>query len=169
MRKLIALLLALSLSGCADASFSEEQVKSVINSSYERFESVGVTEELTNSEGDWVMIYDPSRKDYQAAWFNDADHKSELIFEADYFSIYVAHLMLQDQELSITELPEGFKISSKHWAPIRFTVKNGLLVGASSNSNSPWKSEFSYRVSEENRKRLISLERELQESQALTS
>ncbi len=41
MRKLIALLLALSLSGCADASFFEEQAKSVINSSYERFESVG--------------------------------------------------------------------------------------------------------------------------------
>lgn len=169
MRKFIAVLLTLSLSGCADASFSEEQAKSVIKASYERFETVGVTEELTNPEGDWVMIYDPSRRDYQAAWFNEADNKSELIFEADYFSIYVAHLMLQDQEIAITELPEGFKISSKNWAPIRFTVRNGLLVAAASDSHSSWRSQISYRVSEENRKRLILLERELQQSQSLTS
>lgn len=169
MRRLLALVLVLGLSGCAPATFSQEHARSVIESSYERFESVGVTEELSNSEGDWVMIYDPSRKDYRAAWFNEVDHESELIFEADYFSIYVAHMMLQDQELSITEVPDGFKISSKNWAPIRFRVENGLLVAASSDSHSAWSSKFSYRVSEENRKRLISLERELEDSGALTS
>lgn len=169
MRKLLATLLALILAGCSPTPFSEEQAKSAVINSYEMFESIGVTEELSNTEGDWVMVYDPSRSDYRAAWFNEVDHKSELIFEADYFSIYVAHLMLSDQELSITELPDGFKMSSKNWAPIRFRVENGLLVAAESDSHSPWKSKFSYQVSEENRKRLIALERELQDSQSLSS
>ena len=169
MRKLLAMLFALSLAGCSPAPFFEEQAKSAVINSYERFESVGVTEELSNSEGDWVMVYDPSRSDYRAAWFNEVDHKSELIFEADYFAIYVAHQMLSDQDLSIQELPNGFRISSKNWAPIRFTVENGLLVAAESDSHSPWSSKFRYQVSEENRKRLISLERELQDSQTLTS
>ena len=150
-------------------TISEEQAKSAVINSYEMFESIGVTEELSNTEGDWVMVYDPSRSDYRAAWFNEVDHKSELIFEADYFAVYVAHLMLSDQELSITELPDGFKMSSKNWAPIRFRVENGLLVAAESDSHSPWKSKFSYQVSEENRKRLIALERELQDSQSLSS
>lgn len=169
MRKLLVALLTLSLAGCSPAPFSEEQAKSAVINSYERFESVGVTEELSNSEGDWVMVYDPSRSDYRAAWFNEVDHKSELIFEADYFAIYVAHQMLSDQDLSIKELPNGFRISSRNWAPIRFTVENGLLVAAESDSHSPWSSKFRYQVSEENRKRLISLELELQDSQSLTS
>jgi outer membrane lipoprotein-sorting protein len=170
MRRFIALCLALSLSGCAQPlELNSDTAREIILDSYQEFETKGLTEELTNSEGDWVMVYDPSRPEYQAAWFSESTTQSELIMESDYFSVYVAYIMLDDRELEIEVAGDQILISSKNWSPMKLTIRNGLIVGASSNSHSPWSSVIRYQVSGENREKLKTLESELVQSDGLTS
>lgn len=170
MRRFIALFLALSLSGCAQPlELTSESAREIILNSYQAFETKGLTEELTNSEGDWLMVYDPSRPDYQAAWFSQSTTQSELIMESDYFSVYVAYIMLDDRELELNVVGNQIFISSKNWSPMKLTVNDGLIVAASSNSHSPWSSVIRYQVSRENREKLKTLENKLVQSDGLTS
>lgn len=158
---LMAISVAL-LTGCTAPSVSiEEQAREIVLDSYERFESDGATETLSNTEGTWDLLFDPSREDYQAAWFNRDTGESELIFETDYFSVFVAYLMLSDRELEISVLEDGFRMQSENWAEIDFVVENNLIVGASSEAFEPWSSKIIYAVDPKLREQLVDLEREL--------
>jgi hypothetical protein len=149
------LVLAALLVGCAPVTNSSEP-KDAIIASYELFEDQGVTESITNEEGSWVLVFDPSL-DHPSAWFEKATGESELIVESDYFSVFVAYQMLSDRDFEITKTQDGFSAESSRYSRIDFVVKDGLIVGAGSDEFEPWTSTISYQVSEENRSNLIKL------------
>lgn len=158
--KWFGILLVLVLAGCGAAEPSIDESKKIVLDSYQLFEERGVTEELKNQEGDWTLVFDPSLSEYQAAWFN-SQGEGELIFETDYFSVFVAYLMLSDRGLETQMTTTGFSMKSENWAQIDFVVQNGLIVGASSKEFEPWTSKISYRVSRDSRDKIAELEKEL--------
>jgi hypothetical protein len=158
--KWFGILLVLLLAGCTAAQPSIDESKKIVLDSYQLFEERGVTEELSNEEGDWTLVFDPSLSDYQAAWF-DVKGEGELIFETDYFSVFVAYLMLSDRGLETQMTTTGFSMKSENWAQIDFVVQNGLIVGASSEEFEPWSSKISYLVSKDSREKIAELEKKV--------
>jgi len=74
------ILAVLLLAGCGATDSSAQDPKTIVLDSYQKFEEQGVTETLTNQEGVWTLVFDPTRPDYQAGWFDESG-KGELIFE----------------------------------------------------------------------------------------
>jgi hypothetical protein len=153
----LGIAIVLALSGCASPDYRD-----VILDSYETFEEQGVTERLTNEEGDWVIVFDPSRAEHQSAWFDLEDNSAELITEADYFSVYLAYLMMNDRGLKVTNLDTGFALESKNWPLVEFEVERGLIIRARAEDTTKWQAEIRYGVEKQYGERLRKLEREAQ-------
>lgn len=112
------------------AVLSEAEAYEVVGRSYLLFEEKGMTERVSADGEEFVLLFDPEQPDYQAAWFNLDTGESELIFETDYFTLFVAYLMLDVPGHEIELVQDGFVLRAPEWNPIEYIVKDGLLTGA---------------------------------------
>lgn len=142
---------------------TETSVLEVIERSYLRFEAEGMTERVESDGESFVLLFDPKQPDYQAAWFNLDTGESELIFETDYFTLFVAYLMLDVPGHEIELVPGGFVLSAPEWNPIEYTVKGGLLTGAKG-VEFDWDATFEYGVHQELVPKLEALAQQLIDS-----
>jgi hypothetical protein len=124
---------------------TEAEVYEVVERSYLLFEERGMTERVISEGEEFVLLFDPEQPDYQAAWFNLDTGESELIFETDYFTLFVAYLMLDVPGHEIEIVPGGFVLSAPEWNPIEYTVKDGYLTGAKG-VEFDWVATFDYSV-----------------------
>jgi hypothetical protein len=135
-----------------------ERVREIVFASYEKFEAEGMTETVI-SDGETIkLINDPTQPDYMAAWFNLTTGERELIFETDYFSIFIAYLQLEQDDLVITELEGGFRLEDSLYGSSDYFYEDGLIVrGAFAEVTQT----FEYSVDPELRKGLEELAEEL--------
>ena len=124
---------------------TETEVYEVVERSYLLFEEHGMTERVVSDGEEFVLLFHPEQPDYQAAWFNLDTGESELIFETDYFTLFVAYLMLDVPGHEIELVPGGFVLSAPEWNPIEYTVKDGYLAGAHG-VEFDWVATFDYSV-----------------------
>jgi hypothetical protein len=141
----------------------EAEVYEVVERSYLLFEERGMTERVISEGEEFVLLFDPEQPDYQAAWFNLDTGERELIFETDYFTLFVAYLMLDVPGHEIEIAPGGFVLSAPEWNPIEYSVKDGLLTGAKG-VEFDWDATFDYSVDSELVVGLEALAAELLES-----
>ena len=125
--------------------WGESEVLEVVERSYLLFEEVGMTERVVSDGEEFVLLFDPQQPDYQAAWFNLDTGESELIFETDYFTLFVAYLMVDVPGHEIEIVSGGFVLSAPEWNPIEYIVKDGLLTGAKG-VEFDWVASFDYSV-----------------------
>ena len=124
---------------------TEAEVYEVVEKSYLLFEEKGMTERVLSEGEEFALLFDPEQPDYQAAWFNLDTGESELIFETDYFTLFVAYLMVDVPGHEIEIFPGGFVLSAPEWNPIEYTVKDGYLTGAQG-VEFDWVATFDYSV-----------------------
>ncbi len=128
--------------------------------SYDEFEAKGMTETVVSDGETWKLVMDPEQPDYQAALFNLDTGDRELVFETDYFTLFVGYLML-DSPSSMVEITDaGFIASADDFNPIEYFVEDGLVVGAKG-VDFDWTAEFKYRVDPELQEGLLELTAEL--------
>ena len=141
-------------------ALTEELARQIMLSSYEEFEAKGMTETVVSDGETWKLVMDPEQPDYQAALFNLDTGDRELVFQTDYFTLFVGYLMLEspDSEIEITQ--GGFVASAADYNPIEYFVKDGLVVGARG-VDFDWNAEFEYSVDAELREGLLELTEEL--------
>lgn len=142
---------------------TEALVYQVVERSYLLFEERGMTETVVSDGEEFVLLFDPEQPDYQAAWFNLDTGESELIFETDYFTLFVAYLMLDVPGHEIELVPGGFVLSAPEWNPIEYIVKDGLLTGAQG-VEFDWVATFEYGVHQELVPKLEALAQQLIDS-----
>ena len=142
---------------------TEELAREIMLASYEEFEVKGMTETVASDGETWMLVMDPEQPDYQAALFNLDTGDRELVFETDYFTLFVGYLMLESpgSEVEITE--DGFIASADDFNPIEYFAKDGLVVGARG-VDFDWTAEFEYSVDPVLREGLMELAEELLQS-----
>lgn len=178
--KLVALLVALTtLSGCAGEAtqqssaasseaatpelLTEDRVREIIQASYEKFEEVGLTETVVSEGETWKLLYDPSQPYYKAGLFNQDTGANELVFETDYFTHFLAYLMMQTSGFEITGQEGSFVVIADGFSPLEYQVVDGLIVSASG-IGFDWEASFEYRVDQDLQKELVVMADELVES-----
>ena len=146
-----------------ELELTEELAREIMLASYEEFEVKGMTETVASDGETWMLVMDPEQPDYQAALFNLDTGDRELVFETDYFTLFVGYLMLESpgSEVEITE--DGFIASADDFNPIEYFVKDGLVVGARG-VDFNWTAEFEYSVDTVLREGLMELAEELLQS-----
>ena len=147
----------------AGEELAESSVLEIIERSYLRFEEQGMTERVLSGGESFVLLFDPKQPDYQAAWFNLDTGERELIFETDYFTLFVAYLMVDAPGFEIETVEGGFVLSAPDWTPISYQVSEGYLVGARG-VEQDWVATFEYSVDQEFLPELEALAKELIES-----
>jgi hypothetical protein len=140
-------------------ALTEELARDIMLASYE-FEVRGMTETVVSDGETWMLVMDPEQPDYQAALFNLDTGYRELVFETDYFTLFVGYLMLESPGSEIEITDEGFIASAADYNPIEYVVKDGLVVGAQG-VDFDWSAEFEYSVNPELREGLLELTEEL--------
>ena len=141
-------------------ALTEELAREIMLASYEEFEVRGMTETVVSDGETWMLVMDPEQPDYQAALFNLDTGYRELVFETDYFTLFVGYLMLESPGSEIEITDEGFIASAADYNPIEYVVKDGLVVGAQG-VDFDWSAEFEYSVNQELREGLLELTEEL--------
>ena len=141
-------------------ALTEELAREIMLASYEEFEVRGMTETVVSDGETWMLVMDPEQPDYQAALFNLDTGYRELVFETDYFTLFVGYLMLESPGSEIEITDEGFIASAADYNPIEYVVKDGLVVGAQG-VDFDWSAEFEYSVNPELREGLLELTEEL--------
>jgi hypothetical protein len=141
-------------------ALTEELAREIMLASYEEFEVKGMTETVVSDGETWMLVMDPEQPDYQAALFNLDTGYRELVFETDYFTLFVGYLMLESPGSEIEITDEGFIASAADYNPIEYIVKDGLVVGAQG-VDFDWSAEFEYSVNPELREGLLELTEEL--------
>lgn len=144
----------------AEPELTEELAREIMLASYEAFESKGMTETTISDGETWMLVMDPEQPDYQAALFNLDTGDRELVFETDYFTLFVGYLMLESPGSKVEITEEGFIASADDFNPIEYFVEDGLLVGAKG-VDFDWSAEFDYSVDPELREGLLELTEEL--------
>lgn len=156
--------LALSLAGCSPTQGSTNQTPSaesqealtenlpiseVIELSYQAFETKGMTE-VAQSEGQtYKLLYDPTMEDYQAILVEELSGEAQLIFETDYFTLFVIYLISQSPDGLIEDQGDGrYLAQDENYGNFYFQVSENLIVSAEGKDGT-WSAEFSYEVDPE--------------------
>ena len=139
---------------------NEEWARQVMLESYYRFESEGMTETVFSEGETWKLVMDPTQADYQAALFNLDTLERQLIFETDYFTLFVGYLMLESTGSDFVPSDQGFIASADDFNPIEFFVEGNSVSGAQG-LEQDWVASFDYSVDPELRDGLIQLADEL--------
>jgi hypothetical protein len=142
------------------AVLTKEQVREIVLASFEKFESDGMTETVLSDGESWKLIMDPEQPDYKAALFNLTTGERQLVFETDYFTVFVGYLTLESPGAEIEITDSGFIASAEDFNPIEFFVEDGLLVGARG-VDFDWNATFEYQVDPDLRIGLLELTDEL--------
>lgn len=130
-------------------------IKAVVQASYELFEAQGMTETATFEGAEYALVFDPSIDDYQAALLNRATGESELIFETDYFTLFVIYLIAESETGTITEeAAGGYLAEDENYGTIRFFVSDGIVTAAEGEDQN-WRATFEYSVAPELREVLL--------------
>lgn len=131
-------------------------INAVVQASYELFEAQGMTETSTFEGEEYALVFDPTMDDYQAALLNRATGESELIFETDYFTIFVIYLIAESETGTITAAADGsYLAQDENLGAIRFFVSDGIITAAEGEDQS-WQSTFDYLVDPELKQVLLS-------------
>lgn len=147
----------------SEPALTEELAREIMLASYEEFEAKGMTETVVSDGETWMLVMDPEQPDYQAALFNLDTGDRELVFETDYFTLFVGYLMLESPGSTVEITEDGFIASADDFNPIEYFVKDGLVVGAKG-VDFDWSAKFDYSVDPELRKGLLELTEELLQS-----
>lgn len=139
---------------------NEEWARQVMLESYYRFESEGMTETVFSEGETWKLVMDPTQADYQAALFNLDTLERQLIFETDYFTLFVGYLMLESTGSDFVPSDQGFIASADDFNSIEFFVEGNSVSGAQG-LDQEWVASFDYSVDPELRDGLIQLADEL--------
>lgn len=147
----------------AELALTEELARAIMLASYDEFEAKGMTETVVSDGETWKLVMDPEQPDYQAALFNLDTGDRELVFETDYFTLFVGYLMLDSPNSMVEITDAGFIASADNFNPIEYFVEDSLVVGARG-VDFDWDAEFEYFVDPELRDGLLELTQELLES-----
>lgn len=139
---------------------TEELARAIMLASYEEFELKGMTETVFSEGETWKLVLDPEQPDYQAALFNLDTGERQLVFETDYFTLFVGYLMLESPGSIVQITENGFIASAEEYNPIEYFVEDGLVVGARG-VNFDWSAQFDYSVDPSLREGLLQLTAEL--------
>lgn len=139
---------------------TEELARAIMQASYEEFELKGMTETVFSEGETWKLVLDPEQPDYQAALFNLDTGERQLVFETDYFTLFVGYLMLESPGSMVQITENGFIASAEEYNPIEYFVEDGLVVGARG-VNFDWSAQFDYSVDPSLREGLLQLTAEL--------
>lgn len=139
---------------------TEAQVRDIVLASFEKFESVGMTETVLSDGETWKLVMDPEQPDYQAALFNLTTGERELVYQTDYFTLFVGYLTLESPDARIEITESGFVASAEDFSPIEYLVEDGLMVGARG-IDFDWEATFEYRVDPKLQAGLLELTAEL--------
>lgn len=142
------------------ALLTEQQARAIMLKSYEEFEAKGMTETVVSEGETWKLVMDPEQPDYQAALFNLDTGDRELVYQTDYFTLFVGYLMLESPGSGVEITEEGFIASADDYNPIEYFVEGGLVVGARG-VDFDWSAEFEYSVDPDLRQGLLELTEEL--------
>lgn len=175
MRKLALLVvLALSLAGCSPSQDPTNQdpsnqdqtsqspsaenqetteenltVSEVIELSYEAFETKGMTEVVQSEGQTYKLLYDPTMEDYQAVLVEELSGEAQLIFETDYFTLFVIYLISQSPDGLIEDQGDGrYLAQDENYGNFYFQVLDNLIVSAEG-KDATWSAEFNYEVDPE--------------------
>jgi hypothetical protein len=140
---------------------SDAEIRELVLLSYESFEALGMTETSTGSSDgvEYALLFDPSMEDYQAVLLNRSSGEAELIFETDYFTLFVIYLMSEQPDASFSqESPGVYLADDPYYGNLRFFVEDGLII-ASEAMDKSYRSNFEYSVDEE-LKEILLIERQ---------
>ena len=146
-----------------ELKLTEELAREIMLASYEEFEAKGMTETVVSDGETWKLVMDPEQPDYQAALFNLDTGDRELVFQTDYFTLFVGYLMLESPGSMVEITDAGFIASADDFNPIEYFVEDGLVVGARG-VDFDWDAKFEYSVDPELRDGLLELTQELFDS-----
>ena len=147
-----------------EGSADEIDIKTVVLASYELFEAQGMTETATSDGVEYGLVFDPSIEDYQAAILDRSTGESELVFQTDYFSVFVIYLIAESETGVITQdSPGTFLAEDPDFASIRFFVENGIITAAQGKDKT-WEASFVFAVDPELREVLLKERQELLDS-----
>ena len=147
-----------------EGSANEIDIKTVVLASYELFDAQGMTETATSDGVEYGLVFDPSIKDYQAAILDRSTGESELVFQTDYFSVFVIYLIAESETGVITrESPGTFLAEDPDFGSIRFFVEDGIITAAEGKDKT-WEASFVYAVDPELREVLLKERQELLDS-----
>ena len=142
----------------------EVAINTVVLASYELFESQGMTEIATSDGVEYGLVFDPSIQDYQAAILDRSTGASELVFQTDYFSVFVIYLISESETGVITqEAPGTYLAEDPELGSIRFFVEDGIITAAEGKDKT-WEASFVYAVDPELREVLLKERQELLDS-----
>lgn len=153
-----------SASPTTEAQTEAQEIRALVRASYELFETVGMTETVSSEAVEYGLLFDPSIRDYQAVILDRSTGESELIFQTDYFSLFVIYLIAESDEGKITKQAEGTYLAQEQtFGSFRFFVEDGIITAAEGEDQS-WKASFEYSVDSELREVLLTKRQELLDS-----
>lgn len=133
----------------SEAVLESEEIKKIVLDSYESFDTLGMTETSVSDGVEYALLYDPGMVDYQAVMVDRSTGVAELVYETDYFTLFVLYLMAEETQGVFTqEAPGVYLAQDPNYGNIRFFVEEGLVVAAEGKDQS-WHSSFEYRVDQE--------------------
>ena len=148
----------------AETELGASEIRSIVLASYELFESQGMTEIATSDGVEYGLVFDPSIKDYQAAILDRSTGESELVFQTDYFSVFVIYLISESETGVITQKAAGsYLAEDPDFGSIRFFVEDGIITSAEGKDKT-WEASFVYAVDPELREVLLKKRQELLDS-----
>lgn len=147
-----------------DDVLDSEEIKKLVVGSYESFDTLGMTETSISDGVEYALLYDPGMEDYQAVMLDRSTGVAELVYETDYFTLFVLYLMAEEtQGIFTQEAPHVYLAQDPNYGMIRFFVEDGLVVAAEGEDQS-WQSSFEYRVDQELQQVLLQERQVLQDS-----
>lgn len=148
----------------AMAELESSAIKELVTNSYLKFEDQGMTEIVASDGVEYALLYDPGMEDYQAVLVDRSTNESELIYETDYFTIFVLYLMATESDGAFTQEEQNvFLAQDPNYGNIRFFVKDGLITRAEGKDQS-WQASFDYSIDEELKEVLLLERQELLDS-----
>lgn len=146
------------------AELESSAIKELVTNSYLKFEDQGMTEIVASDGVEYALLYDPGMEDYQAVLVDRSTNESELIYETDYFTIFVLYLMATESDGAFTQEEQNvFLAQDPNYGNIRFFVKDGLITRAEGKDQS-WQASFDYSIDEELKEVLLLERQELLDS-----
>lgn len=150
--------------GADEEPLGGHEIKEIVLASFLAFEEQGMTERALSQGDEFDLLFDPTMEDYQAVLLDRANDSSELIYETDYFTIFVLYLMAEASSGTFAQEDAGvFLAQDPNYGNIRFFAQDGLIRSAEGMDQS-WQATFEYSVDPDLRKVLLAERQKLLDS-----